>query len=75
MTERSLPPTDDAAAATGKRQDPGAARRGSPQRSKKSRKQNVIGSISEFLTYMYSSASRSFSITPTVRKALAGDNA
>ena len=73
MTEQPLPPTDNAAAATGERQDPGATRHGSQRRSTKSRKQDEIRSISEFLTYVYSSASRSFSITPAVRKALASD--
>ena len=73
MTERPLPPADGAVAATGERQDPGGAGHGSPQPSKESRKQNEIRSISELLTYAYSRAGRSSSITPKVRKALAGD--
>jgi hypothetical protein len=75
VTERPLPPADDAVAATGERQDPGAARHGSPQPAKESRKPNEIRSISELLTYVYSRAGRSFSITPKVRKALADDAA
>ncbi len=74
MTERPLPPNDNAVAATGEQRDPGTVGLGSQQPSKESQKQDEIRSISELLTYAYAHPGKQpFSIRANVRKALAGD--
>jgi hypothetical protein len=74
VTERPLPPADNAVAAPGKHQDPGTVGAGSPQSPKESQKQDEIRSISELLRYAYTRTGKQpYSITPKVRNALAGD--